>query len=143
MSLLFQENSVRTPFRAEFLGGKNLWVVKLCRIRHRNSSCFCLLRDGGRSFSLFQAQPGLVQMVGFDGNLASHRYFTGSKGRVSMSSESSLRIIDPEDNAASVLSQHESAIVEENKRLRLRMLEMWDIWSNCRDHQVQSLDFPS
>nr|XP_009799230.1 PREDICTED: uncharacterized protein LOC104245335 isoform X1 [Nicotiana sylvestris] len=56
MSLLFQENSVRTPFRAEFLGGKNLWVVKLCRIRHRNSSCFCLLRDGGRSFSLFQAQ---------------------------------------------------------------------------------------
>nr|XP_009799231.1 PREDICTED: uncharacterized protein LOC104245335 isoform X2 [Nicotiana sylvestris] len=63
MSLLFQENSVRTPFRAEFLGGKNLWVVKLCRIRHRNSSCFCLLRDGGRSFSLFQAQASLPSLL--------------------------------------------------------------------------------
>ena len=62
----------------------------------------------------------------FFGNLASHPYFTRSKGCVPMASESHIPIIDLEDSLASAIPQLESATTEENKMLRLRMLEIWD-----------------
>ncbi|XP_070025745.1 uncharacterized protein [Nicotiana sylvestris] len=50
-----------------------------------------------------------------------------------MASASNLQIIDPEDCPASAILQLESVAAEENKMLRLRILEMWDAWSNGRE----------
>lgn len=60
-----------------------------------------------------------------------------------MSSASSLLIIDPEDNGTLVVSQPKSGTVEENKRMRLRILKMWDAWSNGRELPSTILIFPS
>ncbi|XP_070031579.1 uncharacterized protein [Nicotiana tomentosiformis] len=65
--------------------------------------------------------------------MASYPYFTRSKGSVSMASESHLPIIEPEDSPVSAIPQSESAATEENRRLRVRMLEMWDAWSNGKE----------
>ncbi|XP_070052628.1 uncharacterized protein [Nicotiana tomentosiformis] len=50
-----------------------------------------------------------------------------------MTSESHLPIIEPEDSPVSDIPQSESAATEENRRLRVRMLEMWDAWSNGKE----------
>nr|XP_016443025.1 PREDICTED: uncharacterized protein LOC107768415 [Nicotiana tabacum] len=50
-----------------------------------------------------------------------------------MASESHLPIVEPEESLSSVIPQLESATAEENMRLRCRMLEMWDAWSNGRE----------
>ncbi|XP_070015245.1 uncharacterized protein [Nicotiana sylvestris] len=58
----------------------------------------------------------------FCGNLASHPYFTRSKGSVEMSSESHLPTIPiPEDSPILAIPTSESATAEENRTLRLRM----------------------
>ncbi|XP_070045902.1 uncharacterized protein [Nicotiana tomentosiformis] len=50
-----------------------------------------------------------------------------------MAFESHLPIIEPEDSPVSAIPQSESAATEENRRLRVRMLEMWDAWSNGKE----------
>ncbi|XP_070011004.1 uncharacterized protein [Nicotiana sylvestris] len=50
-----------------------------------------------------------------------------------MASVSNLKIIVPEDSPTSAVLQIESAFAEENKMLRLHILEMWDAWSNGRE----------
>ncbi|XP_070031667.1 uncharacterized protein [Nicotiana tomentosiformis] len=50
-----------------------------------------------------------------------------------MASESHLPIIEPEDSPVSAIPQSESATTEENRRLRVLMLEMWDAWSNGKE----------
>ncbi|XP_075086157.1 uncharacterized protein LOC107797942 [Nicotiana tabacum] len=50
-----------------------------------------------------------------------------------MASESHLPIIEPEDSPISAIPQSEPAAAEENRRLRVCMLEMWDAWSNGKE----------
>ncbi|XP_019251107.1 PREDICTED: uncharacterized protein LOC109230022 [Nicotiana attenuata] len=60
-----------------------------------------------------------------------------------MASESHLPIINPlEDSPASVIPTLEPATAEENRILRLRMLEMWDAWSNGREPPSAIPGFP-
>ncbi|XP_019244417.1 PREDICTED: uncharacterized protein LOC109224284 [Nicotiana attenuata] len=60
-----------------------------------------------------------------------------------MSSESHLPTIPmPEDSSLSVIPTSESATAEENRALRLRMLEMWDAWSNGREPPSTIHGFP-
>ncbi|XP_070024789.1 uncharacterized protein [Nicotiana sylvestris] len=60
-----------------------------------------------------------------------------------MSSESYLpTILIPEDISLSVIPTSKSATAEENRALRLRMLEMWDAWSNGREPPSSIPGFP-
>ncbi|XP_075110925.1 uncharacterized protein LOC107790637 [Nicotiana tabacum] len=59
-----------------------------------------------------------------------------------MASASNLPIIGPEDSPASAIMQLESAAAEENKMLRLRILKMWDAWSNSKEPPSVIPEFP-
>ncbi|XP_070010068.1 uncharacterized protein [Nicotiana sylvestris] len=60
-----------------------------------------------------------------------------------MSSESHLPTISIlKDSLLSVIPTSESATAEENRALRLRMLEMWDAWSNGREPPSAIPGFP-
>ncbi|XP_070022746.1 uncharacterized protein [Nicotiana sylvestris] len=59
-----------------------------------------------------------------------------------MASASNLPIIGPEDSPALAILQLESTAVEENKMLRLRILEMWDARSNGRESPSTIPRFP-
>ncbi|XP_019229712.1 PREDICTED: uncharacterized protein LOC109210713 [Nicotiana attenuata] len=60
-----------------------------------------------------------------------------------MSSESHLPTIPiPEDSLISAIPTSESSAVEENRVLRLRILEMWDAWSNGRELPSAIPGFP-
>ncbi|XP_019235359.1 PREDICTED: uncharacterized protein LOC109215702 [Nicotiana attenuata] len=59
-----------------------------------------------------------------------------------MASESHLPIIDPEDSPVSAIPAPESAAAEENRRLRVRILEMWDAWSNGKEPPSTIPGFP-
>nr|XP_033515773.1 uncharacterized protein LOC117280213 [Nicotiana tomentosiformis] len=59
-----------------------------------------------------------------------------------MASESNLRLVSTEDSPELPISQPESATAKENKKLRLRMLEMWDAWSNSREPPNTIHGFP-
>ncbi|XP_070009662.1 uncharacterized protein [Nicotiana sylvestris] len=48
----------------------------------------------------------------------------------------------PDDSPLSVIPTSELAAVEENRVLRLRILEMWDAWSNGREPPSAILGFP-
>ncbi|XP_070022488.1 uncharacterized protein [Nicotiana sylvestris] len=59
-----------------------------------------------------------------------------------MASTRNLPIIGPDDSPTSAILQLESAAAEENKRLRLRILKMWDTWSNGREPPSAIHGFP-
>ncbi|XP_070017942.1 uncharacterized protein [Nicotiana sylvestris] len=62
--------------------------------------------------------------------------------KAQMTSASNLPIIGPEDSPASAILQLESTATEENKMLHLRILEMWDTWSNGKEPPSAILGFP-
>ncbi|XP_070014907.1 uncharacterized protein [Nicotiana sylvestris] len=79
----------------------------------------------------------------FCGNLASHPYFTRSKGSIAMTSETHLPIINPsEDSPVSVIPVSESATAEENRVLHCRIMEIWDAWSNGKEPPSAIPGFP-
>nr|XP_018632363.1 uncharacterized protein LOC108948118 isoform X1 [Nicotiana tomentosiformis]XP_018632364.1 uncharacterized protein LOC108948118 isoform X2 [Nicotiana tomentosiformis] len=59
-----------------------------------------------------------------------------------MASKSHLPIIDREDSPAPAIPQPESAAAEENMMLCLRILEIWDAWSNGRELPSAIPGFP-
>lgn len=68
-------------------------------------------------------------------------YFNRSKGKVSMASESNLPFINPKDSPTSAIPI-ELAAAEENRMLRLRMMEMLDAWTNGKEPPSAILVFP-
>ncbi|XP_070029422.1 uncharacterized protein [Nicotiana sylvestris] len=82
-------------------------------------------------------------VVGFRGNLASHPYFTRSKGSIGMSSEMTLPTIPiTDDSPISGIPTSESAATEENRILRIWVMEMWDSWANGREPPSAIPGFP-
>nr|XP_016512975.1 PREDICTED: uncharacterized protein LOC107830017 [Nicotiana tabacum] len=59
-----------------------------------------------------------------------------------MASKSHLPIVESEDSPTSVIPQSKSVTAEENRRLKCRMLEMQDAWSNGREPPSTIPGFP-
>ncbi|XP_019241641.1 PREDICTED: uncharacterized protein LOC109221627 [Nicotiana attenuata] len=66
-----------------------------------------------------------------------------SKGSVEMSFEGHLPTVPiPEDSQISAIPTSESATAEENRILRLRMMEIWDAWANGKEPPSAIPGFP-
>lgn len=59
-----------------------------------------------------------------------------------MAFESNILIVNPEDSPTPAILSPESIVIEENRMLRLCVLEMLDAWSNGKESPSAIPGFP-
>ncbi|KAH0735278.1 hypothetical protein KY285_010985 [Solanum tuberosum] len=100
--------------------------------------------DNERSKAGMRQWPSELILVSLQwlvcGKLAEHPYFTRSKVRASMTSNTET-VVNPVDTPVDSTTR-ESATVEENRTLRHVMAQLWQAWANGQEPLTSIPGFP-